>query len=123
MFEGGLSGRPLMDPSTKLIGRMYQLTQGAVPIIGVGGVYSGEDAYRKISQGASLVQLYTAFTYEGPAVVHEIKHDLTKILKERGFKSVSEAVGSAHLKPVPSQPSLVPTASTAVPAVAAASSS
>lgn len=62
---GGLSGPPLMEPSTAVLADMYRLTRGAVPLVGCGGVASGEDAYRKIRAGASLVELYTAMAYEG----------------------------------------------------------
>ena len=66
---GGLSGAPLFAMSTEVLREMYRLTKGRLPIIGVGGIGSGEDAYRKIRAGASLVQLYSALTYEGPALV------------------------------------------------------
>nr|XP_022339085.1 dihydroorotate dehydrogenase (quinone), mitochondrial-like isoform X2 [Crassostrea virginica] len=91
--EGGLSGQPLGDMSTKAIADMYRLTKGTIPIIGVGGVSSGEEAYRKIRSGASLVQLYTALVYEGPPVVKKIKRELEELLRRDGFNSISEAVG------------------------------
>lgn len=90
---GGLSGPILMEPSTQLIKDMYRLTDGTIPIIGVGGVSSGHDAYRKIRAGASLVQLYTSFTYDGPAVAANIKEELTRLLLSDGFSSVEEAIG------------------------------
>ena len=64
-----------------------------VPIIGVGGISSGEDAYRKIKAGASLVQLYTAFSFQGPVLISNIKKDLAKNLYQDGYNSITEAVG------------------------------
>jgi dihydroorotate dehydrogenase len=90
---GGLSGPPLMDLSTGVLADMYRLTQGKVPIIGCGGVSSGEDAYRKIRAGATLVELYTAFAYEGPVLIPRIKEELAACLQRDGFRSVAEAVG------------------------------
>ncbi len=91
---GGLSGRPLMGPSTALLGEMARRTEGRLPIIGVGGVASGADAYAKIRAGASLVQLYTALVYGGPGLVAAIKRDLAERLRADGFASVAEAVGA-----------------------------
>jgi dihydroorotate dehydrogenase len=91
---GGLSGAPLFDPSTRLLARMYRRTRGVVPLIGVGGVASGEDAYAKIRAGASLVQLYTALVYDGLGLVTTIKHDLAALLRRDGFTSVAAAVGA-----------------------------
>jgi len=91
--KGGLSGKPLFAMSTELLGRLYKRTQGKIPLIGCGGVFSAEDAYAKIRAGASLVQLYTALIYEGPGVVPRIKQDLAALLTRDGFQSVNEAVG------------------------------
>ncbi|XP_021570243.1 dihydroorotate dehydrogenase (quinone), mitochondrial [Carlito syrichta] len=93
---GGLSGKPLRDLSTQTIREMYALTQGRIPIIGVGGVCSGQDALEKIQAGASLVQLYTALTYQGPPVVGTIKRELEALLKEQGFDRVTDAIGADH---------------------------
>lgn len=93
---GGLSGQPLKDLSTSTVREMYHLTKGKVLIVGIGGVASGQDALDKIRAGASLVQLYTALTYQGPPVVTKIKRELEQLLKEQGFSSVSEAVGADH---------------------------
>ena len=93
---GGLSGVPLFESSTAMLRRMYAQTYGRVPIIGVGGVSSGLDAYIKIRAGASLVQLYSALVYEGPALVGRIKRELVDLLARDGFKSVSAAVGADH---------------------------
>ncbi|XP_004704630.1 dihydroorotate dehydrogenase (quinone), mitochondrial [Echinops telfairi] len=93
---GGLSGQPLRDLSTQTIREMYALTQGRVPIVGVGGVSSGQDALEKIRAGASLVQLYTALTYHGPPVVGRVKRELEALLREQGFCSITEAIGADH---------------------------
>ncbi|XP_040021057.1 dihydroorotate dehydrogenase (quinone), mitochondrial isoform X1 [Gasterosteus aculeatus] len=93
---GGLSGQPLKDLSTSTVREMYNLTKGKVLIVGIGGVASGQDAMDKIRAGASLVQLYTALTYQGPPVVTKIKRELEQLLKEQGFSGVSEAVGADH---------------------------
>ncbi len=91
---GGLSGRPLMAASTELLAEMARRTAGRVPIIGVGGVASGADAYAKIRAGASLVQLYTALVYRGPGLIAELKRDLADRLRADGFVSVGDAVGA-----------------------------
>ncbi|MEK8089988.1 quinone-dependent dihydroorotate dehydrogenase [Thermithiobacillus plumbiphilus] len=88
---GGLSGQPLRQRSTEMIRRLARATQGQVPIIGVGGIANGQDAYDKIRAGASLVQLYTGFIYEGPEVAHRIKRELLKLLKRDGLGHISEA--------------------------------
>ncbi|XP_042293455.1 dihydroorotate dehydrogenase (quinone), mitochondrial isoform X3 [Sceloporus undulatus] len=93
---GGLSGPPLRPLSTQTVREMYALTQGRVPIIGVGGICSGKDALEKIRAGASLVQLYTALTYQGPPVVRTVKQELEALLREQGFRSVQDAVGADH---------------------------
>lgn len=94
--KGGLSGRPLRKRSTEVVGKVYRLTKGTVPIVGVGGVESGRDAYDKIRAGASLVQLYTALAYQGPWLIPRIKRELATLLEEDGFGSVAEAVGADH---------------------------
>jgi dihydroorotate dehydrogenase len=90
---GGLSGKPLLAMSTKILGDMYKLTQGKIPLIGVGGVSSGADAYSKIRAGASLVQIYTSLIYEGPFVISRIANELSALLKRDGFSSLEDAVG------------------------------
>jgi dihydroorotate dehydrogenase len=94
--SGGLSGRPLFALSTDLLRDMYRLTDGRLPLIGVGGVASGADAYAKIRAGASLVQLYTALIYHGPGLVGRIKRDLAACLRADGFATVAAAVGADH---------------------------
>jgi dihydroorotate dehydrogenase len=92
---GGLSGRPLRTRSTEVIRHLYRQTKGRLPIIGVGGVFSVEDAWEKITAGASLLQLYTALVYEGPGVVAQIVRGLIARLEQRGLKSLADAVGIA----------------------------
>ena len=93
---GGLSGRPLFGPSTALLGEFYRLTEGRLPLVGVGGIASGADAYRKIRAGAALVQLYSALVFHGPGLVAAIKRDLAAALRADGFRSVAEATGADH---------------------------
>ena len=94
--QGGLSGKPLFTLSTEVLSDMYRLTEGELPLIGVGGVGSGNDAYRKIRAGASLVQLYTAMIYEGPALIPAILDTLAALLERDGFANIAEAVGADH---------------------------
>jgi dihydroorotate dehydrogenase len=93
---GGLSGRPLFASSTALLAAMFRLTRGRVPLIGVGGITNAADAYAKIRAGASLVQLYTALVFAGPALIGQIKKGLAERLRADGFRSVAEAVGVSH---------------------------
>ena len=91
---GGLSGRPLFAASTALLSDMYRLTQGRIPLIGVGGIANAADAFAKIRAGASLVQLYTALVFAGPILVSEIKRGLVSLLGVNGFSSIAAAVGT-----------------------------
>ena len=91
--NGGLSGKPLRKRSTEVIRNLFQELGKEVPIIGVGGIFRGKDAYEKIRAGASAVQIYTALIYEGPGLVNKIKRELEKLLKKDGFNSVTDAVG------------------------------
>ncbi|CAI9097044.1 OLC1v1033340C1 [Oldenlandia corymbosa var. corymbosa] len=91
---GGLSGKPIFPLSTNILKEMYILTKGKIPLIGCGGISSGEDAYKKVRAGASLVQLYTAFAYGGPALIPQLKAELAQCLERDGFKSIYEAVGA-----------------------------
>ena len=97
---GGLSGAPLFAPSTALLKEIYAALakgpQKAIPLIGVGGIASADDAYVKIRSGASLVQLYTAMIYEGPGLIQSIVHGLVERLKADGFSSITKAVGADH---------------------------
>jgi dihydroorotate dehydrogenase len=90
---GGLSGAPLRPIATKILKRMRELTEGKLTLIGVGGISSGADAYERIRAGASLLQLYTALIYEGPALVTRIKRELVQLLVRDGFSSIAQAVG------------------------------
>ena len=94
--SGGLSGKPLMTLATTCLSDMYRLTGGKLPLIGCGGVTSGADAYSKIRAGASLVQLYSALVFHGPALVSRVKCELAACLRRDGFKSVADAVGADH---------------------------
>jgi len=95
---GGLSGRPLRGKATSFVRHLYQATQGRLPIIGVGGIFTAEDAYEKIRAGATAVQILTGFVYEGPAVVKRINRGLLRLIERDGFKHISEAVGSEGRK-------------------------
>ena len=90
---GGLSGQPLLKKSTVLLKKMYNLTNGQIPLIGVGGICNGFDCYEKIKSGASLVQLYTSLIYKGPSLVEKIKKELLSCLVTDGFKNIKEAIG------------------------------
>jgi dihydroorotate dehydrogenase len=92
---GGLSGRPLAALSNTVISWIYKYSRGRLPIIGVGGIFSAEDAFDKISAGASLLQAYTGFVYRGVSFAREINLGLAAVLRERGFSSLEAAVGSA----------------------------
>lgn len=92
--KGGLSGAPLREPSTRLIRKIHTLTEGCLPIIGVGGIFTGWDAFEKIRAGASLVQVYTGLVYRGPGMVRKVQKELAQILKQSGFRTVAEAVGT-----------------------------
>ena len=91
--KGGLSGQPIKDLSTKIIKKFYKEINKKIPIIGVGGVDSGQSAFEKITAGSSAVQLYTGMIYKGPGIVKEIKKDLISTLKKEKIKKVSDAVG------------------------------
>ena len=93
---GGLSGRPLFGPSTAVLADMSRLTGGRLPLVGVGGIASGADAYAKIRAGASLVQLYSALVYEGPGLVRRLQRDLASLLRADGFATLADAVGADH---------------------------
>ena len=92
---GGLSGRPLAARSRATIAQIRALTGGTLPIAGVGGIASAEDAYAHIRAGASLVQLYTGLIYEGPGLIYRIKRGLVDLLRRDGYQSIAEAVGGS----------------------------
>jgi dihydroorotate dehydrogenase len=91
---GGLSGAPLFDLSTSQLAAFYKMTGGRIPLIGVGGIGDAETAWRKIIAGASLIQLYSALVYKGPALVQEICSGLGVKLRQHGFSALAEAVGT-----------------------------
>jgi dihydroorotate dehydrogenase len=91
---GGLSGLPLQHLSTTMLARACQLARGRLVIIGTGGVFSGRDALTKIQAGASLVQLYSSFAFHGPALIPKLKAELLAALRDAGFATVQDAVGT-----------------------------
>ena len=91
---GGLSGRPLFARATRMLARVYRLTEGKVPLIGAGGIDSGESALLKIEAGASLVQLYTGLVFEGPSLIARIKQALMAALDKRGATSFAPLIGA-----------------------------
>ena len=91
--KGGLSGKPLEEEANKLISKFYKLLKGKIEIIGVGGVDSGESAYKKFLAGASHIQLYTGMVFQGPNIVGKIKKELKEILKADGIKNFREIIG------------------------------
>ena len=93
---GGLSGAPLFDPSTRVLAQLSELTDGSIPLIGVGGIGNPEQAYAKIRAGASAVQLYTAMVYQGLSLAARIARGLDQLLEQDGFNTVAEAVGTAR---------------------------
>lgn len=90
---GGLSGKPLRNRSTEVIRHLHRQTSGRLPIIGVGGILDGQDAWEKITAGARLVQLYTGLVFEGPGLPRQIVRDLRRRLRLAGLKSIRDAVG------------------------------
>jgi dihydroorotate dehydrogenase len=92
---GGLSGRPLRERSTEVVRHLYRQTRGTVPILGVGGIHSAEDAWEKITAGASLLQIYTGLVFEGPGLPKAIVEGLLERLVQGGFSRWDQAVGSA----------------------------
>jgi len=94
--SGGLSGKPLQKKSNEVIKQIYKNSKGKLPVIGVGGIFTAEDAFEKIASGASLLQAYTGFVYQGFAFAREINSGLAKILTEKGFQNLDEAIGSEN---------------------------
>lgn len=94
--SGGLSGAPLFEKSTRVLAQLSKLTDGKLPLIGVGGISSAEEAYEKIRAGASAVQLYSAMVYKGIGLAAEVARGLDALLARDGFASVSEAVGTGR---------------------------
>ena len=92
---GGLSGPPLMTLSTRMLARAHAFAAGRLTLVGCGGIATGADVLAKIRAGASFVQLYTAFAYEGPALIGRLKRELLAAMRQQGFRTVAEAVGTA----------------------------
>ncbi|MGE3529673.1 MAG: quinone-dependent dihydroorotate dehydrogenase [Methyloceanibacter sp.] len=90
---GGLSGRPLFDRATRMLARVYRLSAGKLPLVGVGGIDSGTSALAKIEAGASLIQLYTGLVFEGPALIARIKQALIDAIEKRGAGSLAPLIG------------------------------
>jgi len=91
---GGISGRPVFDPSNELISHLYRAVGRRYVIVGCGGIFSAADAYDKIRRGASLVQLITGMIFEGPQLIGEINRGLAELLKRDGYANIAEAVGT-----------------------------
>jgi dihydroorotate dehydrogenase len=91
---GGLSGAPLFEKSTRILAQLSKLTEGRLPLIGVGGISTADEAYAKIRAGASAVQLYTALVYGGLSMVAEIARGLDTLLARDGYASIAEATGT-----------------------------
>jgi dihydroorotate dehydrogenase len=92
---GGLSGKPLAKRSNQVISTIYRYSKGRLPIIGVGGISTAEDAFEKIAAGASLLQAYTGFIYGGPSFAGAVNEGLAELLKKRGFDCLNDAIGSS----------------------------
>ncbi|MCL5666339.1 MAG: quinone-dependent dihydroorotate dehydrogenase, partial [Patescibacteria group bacterium] len=92
--QGGLSGKVVQEQSDRQIAYLYKRTQGEFVIIGCGGVFTAEDAYRKIKLGASLIQLITGMIFQGPQAISSINQGLAELLKRDGYKNIAEAVGT-----------------------------
>ena len=76
-----------------MIAQLYELTRGQIPLMGVGGIFTAADAWEKIAAGASLIQLYTGFIYQGPRIAQQINKGLTRLLASEGFANIDAAVG------------------------------
>ena len=94
--KGGLSGKPIEKISNEVISKFYKILKDKTKIIGVGGVSNGQDAFEKIISGATLIQLYTGMVYRGPRIASKISNELIDLLKNKGFKNVSEAIGTKN---------------------------
>ncbi len=93
--KGGLSGKPLFEISNNILKKMYNLTNGQLILVGVGGISNASDCYEKIKSGASLVQLYTALTFSSPVLISKIKNELIDLIKTDGYKNISQVVGKS----------------------------
>ncbi len=97
IFKGGISGKLLRKHANKILGSLYQITEGKVPLIGLGGIFTGKHAYEKIKLGASLLQVYTGMVLHGPGVVKKILKELVYLLKKDGYENFKQAIG-AHFR-------------------------
>jgi len=93
---GGLSGKPLFEKSTRILAHLYQALDRKIPLIGVGGITNGQDAYEKILAGASAIQIYTALVFKGFSLVNNIAKELDFLIQKDGYENISEAVGSRN---------------------------
>ena len=93
---GGLSGLPIQTSTTEMISKIYKMTDGEFPIVGVGGIMSGEDAWQKICAGASLLQAYSGFVFEGAALTKQVVNGIEKKMRQNGYSTLDQAIGSAH---------------------------
>lgn len=93
-FKGGLSGQPLFELSKSVVLSIYKYTNGNLPIIACGGISNAQDAFEMIKSGASLVQIYTALIYQGPAFVYRLKRDLADLVTKSGFRSIANVRGT-----------------------------
>ena len=96
MGAGGVSGAPVHRRAVEVVGRVWRAMEGALPIVGVGGVFGADPAWEMIRAGASLVQVWTGFVYRGPAIARDVNRGLSDRLRREGMRAVDEAVGSAH---------------------------
>ena len=94
--QGGCSGAPLRQQSTEMIRHIYAYTNGTLPIVGVGGIMNADDAWEKITAGATLIQAYAGFVFEGPGLTKAIVHGLHQRMKSSGFSSIAEVIGSSN---------------------------
>src|SRR5262249_50817858 len=108
MGEGGISGRPLTQRARALVAAVYRKAGAALPIIGVGGIMTEEDAWQMIRAGASLVQVYTGLIYRGPGFVAAINRHLLARLAERGKTSIEDVIGEASQAPASEHVSVGP---------------
>lgn len=96
--KGGLSGKPILSQATKSLEWAWEVHKGSLPMVGVGGIFSGKDVYEKIRRGSSFVQIYTAFVYRGPYVVEYILQEFACLLREKNIKSLKDLQGSFYLE-------------------------
>jgi dihydroorotate dehydrogenase len=96
MGAGGISGAPVRQRAVEVVSRVHRATGGRLPIVGVGGIFGAEDAWRMVRAGAALVQVWTGFIYRGPAIARDINRGLLARLRREGMRSLDEAVGADH---------------------------